>query len=227
MKHIRPTPLGALARGLLAGAFGSAVQDLFFQVTGKFAPRTPKEVFTPPEREQLEESETQTIARRFMNDFLQRPISDAGKARGATVVHYAFGAALGGAYGLLRESVPALRRPAGALAFGLGAWVVGDNLVVPALKLGAWPQAYPLKTHAYAITAHLVFGAAVWGAYEAMRPRSLAAAAAALWSAQAKLALATRLPHGMRPAARAVIGKMAEVRANAPRMAVGDALRWN
>jgi hypothetical protein len=175
MKHVHPTPLGALARGLAAGAAGSAVQNLFFQATRTIAPGTPRGVFAPPEPEQLEESETQTIARRFVEGFMHRPLSPAGEARGATVVHYAFGAALGGAYGLLRETVPAVRRPAGVVAFSLGAWMVGDDLIVPAFRLGAWPRAYPLKTHAYAIAAHLVFGAAVAFAYEAMRPRSFAA----------------------------------------------------
>ncbi len=173
MKHARPTLLGAFARGLAAGVAGAAAQDVFFRITRKIAPPTPKDVFSPPEPEQREETATQTVARRVAAYFLHRSLSPAAKARGAILVHYAFGAALGGAYGLLRETAPALRRPAGVIAFGIGAWVTGDDLILPAFRLAAGPAAYPLKTHAYAIVAHLVFSAAVAAAYGALRPRSI------------------------------------------------------
>lgn len=225
VKHIKPTPLGALARGLAAGAVGSAVQDLFFKATAKIAPPTPKHVFSPPERDQIEENATETVARRFVEQFMQRPLSAEGKAKGATIVHYAFGAGLGGAYGLLRETIPALHRPAGVLAYGVGAWMFGDNIVIPAFRLGALPNAYPLKTHAYALAAHIVFGVAVAAAYEAMRPRSLATAAAALWAVRANVALAERLPAIARPVARAVIGSAAKVRAQRPFVAAAEAVR--
>jgi uncharacterized membrane protein YagU involved in acid resistance len=175
MKLGRPSTLGALARGLVAGAVGSAAQDLFFRVTRTITPPTPREAFSPPEPEQREENATETVARRVVAYFLRRPLSPRGKARGGVVVHYAFGAALGGAYGLLREAAPALRSPAGVIAFGVGAWVTGDDLILPAFRLAAGPMAYPLKTHAYAIAAHLVFSAAVAAVYEVTRPRSLAA----------------------------------------------------
>jgi uncharacterized membrane protein YagU involved in acid resistance len=175
MKHARPTPLGALARGLAAGALGSAAQDVFFRATRAVTPPTPKDVFTPPDPEQRDETATQTVARRLVAYFMQRPLSPAAKAKGGILVHYAFGAALGGAYGLLYETLPVLRRPAGVVAFGIGAWVTGDDLILPAFRLAAGPAAYPLKTHAYAIAAHLVFAAAVATAYRAMRPRSIAA----------------------------------------------------
>lgn len=225
VKHIRPTPLGALVRGLCAGAVGSAAQDLFFRATARIAPATPKDVFSPPERDQLEENATETVARRFVQQFMQRPLSAEGKAKGATIVHYAFGASLGGVYGLLRETVPALRRPAGVMGYGFGAWMFGDNVVIPAFRLGASPTAYPLKNHAYALAAHFVFGAAVAAAYEAMRPRSIATAASALWAVRANLALAPLLPASARSVTRAVIGSAAKVRARHPLVAIAEAAR--
>lgn len=213
MRHMHPTPLGALVRGLAAGVVGSAAQDLFFRATRKIAPHTPREAFSPPEREQIEETATQTVARRVSTHLLQRPLAPDEKPRAATAVHYAFGAALGGIYGLLRETTPAMRGAPGALAYGFGAWMVGDNLVLPAFRLGAWPNAYPLKTHAYALGAHLVFGAAVSAAYAAMRPRSVSTAAAVLWAARADVAVTRRLPAAVRPAARAIIRAAAKARA--------------
>lgn len=225
MKHARPTPLGALVRGLVAGALGSAAQDLFFKATAKLAPATPKGAFAPPEREQRDENATETVARRFVELLMQRPLSAEGKAKGATIVHYAFGAGFGGVYGLLRETVPAMRRPAGVLGYSVGAWIAGDDLVLPLFRLAAWPGAYPLKTHAYAVAAHLVFGAAVATAYEAMRPRSLATAAAALWALRTNAAWALRLPAAARPVARAVISSAAKVRARMPLSVAAEAAR--
>jgi hypothetical protein len=224
-KHIRPTPFGALVRGLAAGAVGAGVQDLFFKATSKIAPATPKGVFSPPERDQIEENATETVARRFVQLFMQRPLSAEGKAKGATIVHYAFGAGLGGVYGLLRETVPGLQKPAGVLAYSFGVWMVGDNILIPAFRLGALPTAYPPKVHAYALAAHVVYGFAVAASYEAMRPRSIATVASALWALRANVALAQHLPAAVRPALRALIGSAAKVRAQHPIAAVAEVVR--
>lgn len=216
MKSIRPTPFGTLVRGLAAGAFGSGVLNLFFKATTKISPATPKDVFKPPEAEQREENATETVARRFAQYMLQRPLSPEGKAKGAQIVHYAFGAGLGAAYGLLRESIPSLHKPAGVLAYGFGAWMLGDNLVLPAFRLAAWPNAYPLKTHAYALAAHLAFAAAVSAAYETTRPLPLAQATATLWGMQQNVFLASRLPSSVRPLARALISTAAKARGAHP-----------
>ncbi|APR85127.1 Hypothetical protein A7982_10476 [Minicystis rosea] len=225
MRHVRPTPLGAVVRGLAAGAVGSAAQDLFFRATAAITPETPQSAFSPPEAEQREETATQTVARRTVECMMQRHLAPESREASGVVVHYAFGAALGAAYGLLRESAPVLRGPLGAAAYGLGAWVVGDDIVLPAFRLSAGPTAYPLKTHAYAIAAHLVFGAAVAAAYEAMRPRSLATAAAMLWAVRAKVALEPKLPAKARPFAGALVESLAKMRAARPLATIADAAR--
>jgi hypothetical protein len=61
-----------------------------------------------------------------------------------------------------------MRTPAAAAGFATGVWLVSDNLILPAFRLAAWPQAYPLRTHAYAWAAHLVYGAAVFASYQAL-----------------------------------------------------------
>jgi putative membrane protein len=165
----RITPLGALARGLIAGAAGSYAQDVFFKATARGAPRPPEGVFKPPEAKQQGELATVTLARRLSEGVLQRPLADDAKGRAAAAVHYGFGSAWGGLYGLARESRPeALSGTAWMVGFSALVWTVGDNLMLPALKLSAWPQAYPAKTHAYALAAHLAYGLGVWAAYEAL-----------------------------------------------------------
>jgi hypothetical protein len=215
------TPMGAVARGIVAGAAGSFAQGLFFVATRRITPATPQNVFSPSEEAQREETATQTVARRVVVCMMGRgPIRD--KERAGEIVHVAFGSAWGGVYGLLRGTWPGLGTPAGAAAFGTIVWGVSDNLLLPAFRLAAWPQAYPLRVHVYAWVAHLAYGFGVWGAFEAQRRSTwapLVAAASARWAAR-------RLPGPVRPvAARAL--RAARVRRLGERMraAVGSAAR--
>jgi uncharacterized membrane protein YagU involved in acid resistance len=86
-------------------------------------------------------------------------------------VHYSFGSAWGAAYGLTAPSVRRLATLPGGLAFGTLVWLVSDNLIVPGFRLAGWPQRYPVKNHAYAIAAHLVYGSTVFAAYALMSRR--------------------------------------------------------
>jgi hypothetical protein len=186
------TPLLALGYGLLAGAIGALGQSMFFKATDKIAPKPPKGAFDPPEKEQRSETETATVARRAVEDLMQRgPLDNRALKRAGALVHYGFGALWGGAYALGRESLG--RRPGPALAAGYGAvvWAASDNLILPAFRLAAWPNAYPVKTHAYALAAHLVYGAAVWVAYEALRSGALADVG---WQLYARGRYGRRLP---------------------------------
>jgi hypothetical protein len=160
----RQSPIGALMRGILAGAAGSLAQSAFFRATRKLAPKPPPGAFKPPEAAQRKESETEAVARRFVDRFMQRgPIEH--KAAGGQIVHYAFGSAWGAAYGLTAPSVRPLRTLPGGLAFGALVWLISDAVIVPGFRLAGWPQRYPVKNHAYALAAHLVYGAAVAATY--------------------------------------------------------------
>jgi hypothetical protein len=192
-------PLEALVYGAIAGAVGSLAQNLFFKATRKVAPTPPEDAFDPPEAEQASEQPTQTVARRVVEDLMERgPISDEQKEESLAIVHFPFGSAWGAAYGLLRESVPALDPVAAAIGTGTVVWAVSDNLILPAFQLAGWPQAYPVKNHLYAWAAHLVYGSAVWGAYELLRGRPWMTVAAAIASRR----MAGRLPARVRPTAR-------------------------
>jgi hypothetical protein len=197
----RTTPAGALLRGVVAGAVGSAVMNAFFQATRSITPQAPSDVFEPPEPQQESEMQLETVARRVVEQLARRgPLSPEQKKIGGAIVHYAFGAAWGGLYGLLRAS-RAERRPAtrlrplpealSVLGFSSLVWLVGDEVLLPALRLSAWPNRYPAQVHAYAFAAHLVYGAAVAMAYEALTTRSWVNAA--LWTRS--LLLRRRIAH--------------------------------
>jgi hypothetical protein len=175
------TPIGALARGFLAGMAGAAAQTLFFRTTARIAPPAPEGAFEPPELEQHAEQPTETVARRLVERFMARgPLDAEKKRRLAAAVHYAFGGTWGGLYGLFRESSEALGGPGFGALYGAAVWAIADNGILPLFLLAPPPHRTTARQHGYALAAHLVYGLGLWGAYEALRApgRALAAAGA-------------------------------------------------
>ncbi len=117
--------------------------------------------------------------------------------RTARVVHYAFGSSMGGLFGLVAVTFPSAVTLKGGLAFGLAVWVLGDDILLPSFKLAAWPQHHPLKTHLYAIGAHMAYGAATSACFAGI-VRSSTPVTALLGS----LYLTRNVPKLLRPPAR-------------------------
>jgi hypothetical protein len=162
-----PSPLGALARGLVAGALGAGVQSLFFLATKRWMPK-PSEVapeLSKPEPEARGETNLETVARRAGEGLMQRgPLDTGTKSAAGRAVHYAFGAAWGGLYGLARES-----RRVSPIGFGAIVWMASDNFLLPLFRVSGWPKHYSLKEHHYALQAHFVYGLGTAAAYALLR----------------------------------------------------------
>ncbi len=165
MRKKAPSPLGAVMRGILAGAIGAGVQSLFFKATQRWSP-TPTKL--PPELQEPEakdESSLQTVARRTIDGLMQRgPITKETKSAAGSALHYLAGAGWGGLYALCRESFRT-----SPVLFGIGVWLANDNLILPALRVTAWPQHYTLKEHHYALHAHVVYGLSTSAGYALLR----------------------------------------------------------
>ena len=84
-------------------------------------------------------------------------LQESEKEPAGAAVHYAFGTATGGLYGALAEVSPQVTMAAG-LPFGAAFWLIADEVAVPLLGLSKGPTEYPVSTHAYALTSHLVYG---------------------------------------------------------------------
>ena len=84
-------------------------------------------------------------------------LTQSEKKIGGTAVHYVLGTGVGGLYGAAAEIAPAVTAGAG-LPFGAAFWLVVDEGAVPLLGLSEGPMAYPLSTHAYALSSHFVYG---------------------------------------------------------------------
>ena len=111
----------------------------------------------PAEDSEEQEDATEKIADAISENIFGRDLDKDEKEAAGAVVHYAFGAAMGGVYGIAAEVAPEAGAGLG-LPFGAIFWMAADELVVPLLGLAAKPSEYSLSTHAYALASHLVYG---------------------------------------------------------------------
>jgi putative membrane protein len=84
-------------------------------------------------------------------------------------IHYAQGVVSGAIYGLAAEEWRGVRAGAGT-GFGAAVWLAADEVAVPVLKLSKPPREYPLRVHAMALGAHLVYGFTTEMVRRALRP---------------------------------------------------------
>lgn len=92
-----------------------------------------------------------------LSTLVGRPMTKEQRKAAAPLVHYAFGAVVGAAYGATVEYNRAARIGAG-IPFGTFVFVTADETAVPALHLSKPPTEYPLQTHLYALASHAVYG---------------------------------------------------------------------
>ncbi|HEY6448017.1 MAG TPA: DUF1440 domain-containing protein [Acidobacteriaceae bacterium] len=85
-------------------------------------------------------------------------LSMEGKQKGGPIVHYGFGALVGGLYGGLAEYSGAVKIGFGT-AFGGALFAGADLVAVPALKLSPPPSEWLASSLATPFAAHLVYGA--------------------------------------------------------------------
>ena len=85
-----------------------------------------------------------------------RPLTHAELTVAAPLVHYAFGAALGAAYGgVVRDGRHLLRRGA---AFGATVWLLADEVAMPLLRLSGPTTDRSWEKHLQSFATHIVFG---------------------------------------------------------------------
>jgi hypothetical protein len=111
----------------------------------------------PEEDSEEEEDATEKVADAISENIFGHKLDESEKETAGAVVHYAFGAAMGGVYGIAAEVAPEVCAALG-LPFGAVFWLAADELTVPLLGLAKPPTEYPLSTHAYSLASHLVYG---------------------------------------------------------------------
>ena len=156
---------GEVWKGLVAGLIGGLVaswtmnrfQDVWFKLSesnGQSAGASSEE---QGEEQSTNDDTTVKTASAISEGLFDHKLTTDEKKIAGPAVHYSLGTGVGGLYGAVAEVVPEVTGGAG-LPFGMAFWLVVDEAAVPLLGLSKGPMQYPVSTHAYALTSHLVYG---------------------------------------------------------------------
>ena len=159
-----------LVRGIVAGVagglFASWVMNVFMQRANGRRDEEPSpaaDVQTP-----MEDATMKTADAIVSKVTGGRHLSFEERKKGGPIVHYAFGAIMGGVYGVLAEYSPA--STAGFGTSFAGALFAGADLVaVPALRLSGSAAEVRASTLVTPFAAHLVYGVATEGVRRLVR----------------------------------------------------------
>jgi uncharacterized membrane protein YagU involved in acid resistance len=150
-KRRKPKTWKGVVAGVTAGLVATWTMNQFQAAVSKLGNQ---------KRRKKESDETATVkaAELVSEKVLHRRLSRDEKQRAGNVVHYAYGAAVGGVYGALAERKKPVRKLAG-VPYGVAVWLLGDEIAVPALRLSKGPTEYPVSVHAKALASHIVYAA--------------------------------------------------------------------
>jgi uncharacterized membrane protein YagU involved in acid resistance len=146
--------------GIAGGLIASWVMNEFMAGPGKKLEESIQE--HEPDRKQQKNTEEEDSTMKAADAIVEittggRHLSHEGKKKGGPIVHYAFGALMGGLYGCLAEYSRASRAGLGTI-FGSVLFVAGDLIAVPAFHLSQPPTEQPASSMINPFAAHLVYG---------------------------------------------------------------------
>jgi putative membrane protein len=160
----RPNLLLGAAAGALGGIAGSWAMIVFNHAVGgtengERPQQHRRNAASPNETDSTisDEPASMQIASLAGEHLTGAPIGERAREVGGSLVHYAFGAAVGALYGAAAEYRPDTAA-LGGLPFGTGVWVAADEVGLPLLGLAHNPTEYPASRHLAAFTSHVVFG---------------------------------------------------------------------
>jgi hypothetical protein len=154
-----PSPVGAVVRGAVAGAVGTAAMDLL--LFSRYKRGGGKDAFTSWEFSAGIDSWDDApapaqVGRRLVEGLFQRPLPDRRAKLVNNITHWGYGTSAGVPYGILVGSLRTPRVGFGPL-FGAGVWA-SSYVVLPAAGLYKPIQEYDRTTLAKDLSAHLLYG---------------------------------------------------------------------
>lgn len=167
---MKPNLCKGVVAGVVGGLVASYVMNRFQRLWTRLAYGEEKARRRPGQGGQVKKSEsqrrprregesaTETAAARISKKLFGRRLGRDAKKRYGRLLHYAFGAASGAAYGAAVELAPTAAAGAG-LPFGTAVWIAADEVAVPAAGLSRSPSEYPFPVHAQSFFSHLLYGA--------------------------------------------------------------------
>jgi hypothetical protein len=161
------TPLGAIARGLVAGAFGTVAMDAFW--FARYRRGGGESGFAAWEFSSglcswAEAPAPAQVGKRLVEGLFRREVPPQRAALVNNITHWAYGMLGGAQYGIVAGSLSTPRVRYG-LPFGASVWATG-YAVLPAAKLYKPIWEYDRKTLANDLSAHLVYGSGTATAFQ-------------------------------------------------------------
>lgn len=166
----RPSPLGAVLRGVAAGAVGTLAMDLVWYA--RYRRGGGEDSFTDWEfsastKNWDDAGAPAQVARRVTEGFLQRELPDEAAAMTNNAAHWATGLQWGGLYGLVAGSAARPPNPAYGAALGAAAFTTSYTLLgLAKVYRPIWE--YDIRTLAKDLGGHLVFGLATAAVFAAL-----------------------------------------------------------
>jgi hypothetical protein len=152
-----------LIAGMIGGAAASWVMDEAQAGLSKLKRATNGDGKSKPQPESggnRGEPATARAADAISRSVFHHELGAEEKPIAGSAVHYAFGTAVGGLYGVLMERWPRSDFRAAA-GFGPVLWLASDEVAVPLAGLSKRPREYPISAHASALAAHVVYALTV------------------------------------------------------------------
>ena len=145
---------GAFA-GLIAGLVAGVVMNEYQKLVSELSAKEDEKKSNSQKKEP--EPATVKAAEMISEGAFDHHLTKKEREIAGPSMHYAMSATSGVIYGVASELAPITSVAAG-LPFGAAVWLIADDVAIPALGLSKSPTEYPLSTHAYALSSHLVYG---------------------------------------------------------------------
>ncbi len=152
---MKKTDAGDVVKGAVAGLIGGLVASFVMSEYQALLSKLSEE--EEKSKKKKEEPANVKAAAEISKAVFDHRLKKSEKEPAGEAMHYAMGAASGLIYGIASEIAPMTTVGLG-LPFGAAVWLVADDIVVPALGLSKPVTEFPLSTHAYALSSHLVYG---------------------------------------------------------------------
>jgi len=155
----RPNVWKGIAAGTLGGLAASWVMSQFQTVWTKASEAAAGNSGKSNGRQPSEQEEDPTIktAEGITRTFTGERLTRRQKQKAGPIVHFAFGAAMGGVYGAAAEFLPAVKSLSGA-PYGAALFLGADEVALPVLGLTKKPLDYPASRHVYGLSSHFIYG---------------------------------------------------------------------
>jgi uncharacterized membrane protein YagU involved in acid resistance len=159
---------GSLAADMMKGAVAGAVGVWVMDRVGwdMYLSEDPK-AFQQEKEAQVEGKYAAHVMVGHMAEAMGKELTETQQHKAGKMMHYGLGIMPGALYGALRDRVPGVGA-ANGLAYGLGMFLLEDEIANPLLGNTSGPTAYPWQAHWRGLVTHLVLGAVTDTVYDVL-----------------------------------------------------------